>query len=269
VYKRQVKYSLAANPLNPRTLLLASDLQQSILAELDHRGPNPLSYSLYGFQSGPSQAGTHLGFNGQLKERPTGRYHLGNGHRVYNPVLMRFHSPDRLSPFGKGGVNAYAYCEGDPLNHTDPAGEFLIPLFQAAQRTLTVMLHTIVPAGMLFGPKVSGPALWATRVSLTGSVSSGVGAAMQLAGVSAGIYVSTAGTAALVGGAIVRGAMAVSTAVERSSLWTTAMANGRNILGLRERPALPDTPIPLSEVIHRGTESRQSSLGADAEAIRR
>jgi hypothetical protein len=35
---------------------------------------------------------------------------------------MRFHSPDRLSPFGKGGVNAYAYCGGSPVNRTDPSG---------------------------------------------------------------------------------------------------------------------------------------------------
>lgn len=105
-----------------RTLLLATDLQQSILAELDRSGPNRLAYTAYGSQSGQRTAGSHLGFNGQLRERPTGWYHLGNGHRVYNPALMRFHSPDRLSPFGKGGLNFYAYCGGSPVNRTDPSG---------------------------------------------------------------------------------------------------------------------------------------------------
>ncbi|EGH35731.1 hypothetical protein PSYJA_44541, partial [Pseudomonas syringae pv. japonica str. M301072] len=37
----------------------------------------------------------------------TGHYLLGNGYRAFNPVLMRFNSPDSLSPFGEGGVNAY------------------------------------------------------------------------------------------------------------------------------------------------------------------
>lgn len=105
-----------------RVLLLAPDQQQTILAELDRTGPNRLAYTPYGFQSGLLTAQSRLGFNGQLNERPTGWYHLGNGHRVYNPVLMRFHSPDRLSPFGKGGVNAYAYCGGSPINRVDPSG---------------------------------------------------------------------------------------------------------------------------------------------------
>jgi len=35
---------------------------------------------------------------------------------------MRFYSPDTLSPFEKGGVNAYCYCEGDPINNSDPTG---------------------------------------------------------------------------------------------------------------------------------------------------
>lgn len=38
----------------------------------------------------------------------------------YCPVLMRFNCPDSWSPFG--GVNPYAYCAGDPVNHADPTG---------------------------------------------------------------------------------------------------------------------------------------------------
>lgn len=64
-----------------------------------------------------------LGFNGQWREPVTGCYLLGNGHRSYSPTLMRFCCPDRLSPFGAGGINAYAYCVGDPVNRSDPSGK--------------------------------------------------------------------------------------------------------------------------------------------------
>ncbi|ELT5511801.1 RHS repeat-associated core domain-containing protein [Salmonella enterica] len=62
------------------------------------------------------------GFNGERRDPVSGAYHLGNGYRAYNPVLMRFNCPDSLSPFGAGGINPYTYCEGDPVNHTDPSG---------------------------------------------------------------------------------------------------------------------------------------------------
>lgn len=67
-----------------------------------------------------------LGFNGELREKKTGWYILGNGYRAYNPVLGRFHSPDRLSPFDRGGLNPYTYCLGDPINYRDPTGHLAI-----------------------------------------------------------------------------------------------------------------------------------------------
>ena len=71
---------------------------------------------------------TALGFTGQLRERGLEIYLLGNGHRAYNSVLMRFMSADQLSPMGRGGVNSYAYCKGDPINFIDPSGRiFGIP----------------------------------------------------------------------------------------------------------------------------------------------
>jgi RHS repeat-associated protein len=57
-----------------------------------------------------------------LLEPHLGWYFLGNGYRAYNPTLMRFHSPDSWSPFGRGGLNAYMYCVGDPVNSSDPTG---------------------------------------------------------------------------------------------------------------------------------------------------
>ena len=197
--------SPAATVLQPRPLLLATDLQQSILAELDRSGPNLRAYTPYGSPSSLRPTSAGLGFNGQLKERPTGWYHLGNGHRVYNPVLMRFHSPDRLSPFGKGGINAYAYCKADPINFTDPSGMFITAAFsQLYQRISTAVLHVGIPAGLLLAPRASGAALGGTRASLIGSALSATGALLQVGGVSSGMYVANVGITLSVGGLFTR-----------------------------------------------------------------
>jgi len=76
-------------------------------------------YSPYGYHL-PIQG--VIAFNGEKPDLITGHYHLGNGHRAYSPVLMRFMSADSLSPFAQGGLNAYAYCIGDPVNYQDPSG---------------------------------------------------------------------------------------------------------------------------------------------------
>ncbi len=71
-------------------------------------------------------------FNGERRDPVIHHYHLGNGYRNYNPGLMRFHAMDSMSPFGKGGINSYAYCMGDPVNRSDPSGHFLITLLVMA-----------------------------------------------------------------------------------------------------------------------------------------
>lgn len=82
------------------------------------------SYTAYGGEKLPSPATSLLGFNGELRI-PIGGYLLGNGYRTYNPALMRFNSPDSLSPFEAGGLNSYSYCSGDPVNNIDPSGHML------------------------------------------------------------------------------------------------------------------------------------------------
>ena len=117
------------DPTWQRTVLLASDNSQSIIAEIADGKTNALAYSIYGEQSAQRKIVTRLGFNGQLREPKIGWYLLGHGYRAYNPRLMRFHSPDSWSPFGRGGLNAYMYCVGDPVNRVDPTGHSWLRLF--------------------------------------------------------------------------------------------------------------------------------------------
>lgn len=103
--------------------LLTTDRQFSILSTMQAAGLQALAYSPYGFRSGNGLFSL-LGFNGERPDPITGHYPLGNGYRSFNSVLMRFNSPDKWSPFGRGGINAYAYCAGDPVNRRDPNGRW-------------------------------------------------------------------------------------------------------------------------------------------------
>jgi RHS repeat-associated protein len=103
------------------TALLATDQQRSVMQTVGGHSL-PIVYSPYGHLRAESGLTSLLGFNGERPDAVTGHYLLGNGFRAFNPVLMRFNSSDSLSPFGKGGLNSYAYCLGDPVNGSDPTG---------------------------------------------------------------------------------------------------------------------------------------------------
>ncbi|WP_224788108.1 RHS repeat-associated core domain-containing protein, partial [Pseudomonas fluorescens] len=102
------------------------DRQRSVLSLLNANPPCPLAYAPYGHRPLGNGLLSLLGFNGERADPMTGHYLLGNGYRAFNPVLMRFNSPDRWSPFGSGGLNACAYCSGDAVNFQDPSGHSLL-----------------------------------------------------------------------------------------------------------------------------------------------
>jgi len=124
-----------------------------------------------------------LGYNGVLHE-PAGSWQiLGNGYRVYNPVLMRFHSPDDMSPFGKGGLNAYGYCQLDPINQVDPSGHWSLNVFTAnllgfRLRTPLVALVVAATAGSLSAVGLAAASKNDTQRALT------IAAAVMFAGMS-------------------------------------------------------------------------------------
>lgn len=133
------------------TFLLATDQQNSVLNVLDAMQPQPISYTPYGHRP-PESDVFFPGFNGERLDPVTGDYLLGNGYRAFNPVLMRFNSPDSRSPFEEGGLNAYAYCVGDPVNQVDPTGHMplstlligILRKFNALRKAVTAGVATPV-----------------------------------------------------------------------------------------------------------------------------
>jgi RHS repeat-associated protein len=109
---------------------------------IDH--PNRHAYTVYGYRQGSLHS--LMGFNGEAHVTILDSYMLGQGYRRYSPLLMRFCSPDSWSPFRAGGINAYAYCEGDPVNHADRDGHRKVtPLVRAPLKPH----RTLVPTGNL------------------------------------------------------------------------------------------------------------------------
>ncbi|WP_458377370.1 RHS repeat domain-containing protein [Pseudomonas fluorescens] len=125
-YLHQADTPLGEQRLNDhdRTLLLMTDASPSVIGESLNGSVRWVSYSAYGARKlfNEEELQSLLAFNGEVCERSHGWYLLGRGYRAYNPGLMRFHSPDSLSPFAEGGINPYMYCRGNPINLSDPSG---------------------------------------------------------------------------------------------------------------------------------------------------
>ncbi|MQU64696.1 hypothetical protein GHO25_16380 [Pseudomonas sp. FSL R10-1350] len=126
--------------------LLATDLQRSVLHTVNPDKTQPIAYSVYGHRPAESGLASVLGFNGERADPMTGHYVLGNGYRAYNPVLMRFNSPDSWSPFGKGGFNSYAYVLGDPINNGDKTGHVIKAFFTALKSFDESILGGVISA---------------------------------------------------------------------------------------------------------------------------
>lgn len=158
------------------TSLLLADRQRSILHILDAQA-HLLNYTPYGYR--PAEHGTSslLEFNGERRDPVTGHYLLGNGYRAFNPILKRFNSPDNMSPFGKGGLNPYAYCLGDPVNHADPTGHFIGAIFAAlSTKAIAVAGGTLSVAGG-FMAKAMGSSIrpiWTQAAAASAIVAAGV-----------------------------------------------------------------------------------------------
>lgn len=165
----------------PVTLLLAPDGKGSVLGEQRPDKLRRIAYSPYGSQPAQGLRQSRTGFNGQFCE-PQGWYHLGNGHRVYNPVLRRFHNPDELSPFDEGGLNPYAYCLGDPVNHVDPTGRSVN--FLQIATLLGAAAAIAIGGASLLAPVL----IKAAKSKAAGTFASGVFSQTRLGSLASGLF---------------------------------------------------------------------------------
>lgn len=173
--------------------LTGTDHNRSLIwSENKNDGTTLYNWSPYG--SGDS-VDLLPGFNGERCDPVSGGYHLGNGYRAYNPVLMRFNCPDSLSPFGEGGINPYAYCAGDPVNFTDPSGH----MSTGAGVAIGVGVAGILAAAFTAGLSLYAAAVPAMMGVVTGNMSAGAAAVSAWSSVTAAVS-SVSVTSLVIGG---------------------------------------------------------------------
>ncbi|MDZ5603442.1 RHS repeat-associated core domain-containing protein [Pseudomonas sp. RP23018S] len=111
---------LTAGVRQGNATLLGCDAQGSVRLEVE-QAARTRRYTAHGAAFDTSSDDNPFGFAGERREPLTGWY-IPAGYRPYDPLLMMFLAPDSQSPFGRGGINPYAYCAGDPINRIDPDG---------------------------------------------------------------------------------------------------------------------------------------------------
>ncbi|AXP04719.1 hypothetical protein DZG01_17780 [Pseudomonas fluorescens] len=185
-----------------QTLLLLTDAKRSVIGENQGSDLRSAVYGAYGERDENSNLQSLLAFNGEAVES-TGWYLLGNGYRAYNPSLMRFHSPDSLSPFGSGGFNCYMYCAGNPIAFSDPTGHRAQSLVDNPAFTYGVGLGGAIFLGIVLSILTSNP----------GPI---IAAVAEAVGTTTTAVVSTFNTVANI---VTWGSIAVSTGVDTARMF--------------------------------------------------
>ncbi|WP_340615878.1 RHS repeat domain-containing protein [Xenorhabdus entomophaga] len=238
------------------TNLLGTDEHHNVL--LSHRGDGTEThyrYSPYGQQVADERAPVPPAYNGECLDRLWGTYHLGNGYRTYDPVLMRFTAPDSLSPFGAGSINSYAYCLGDPINRNDPSGHMSLgSIFGLLLGTAGIIAGVIsaIPSGgaslALEGAIIAGLGLSSdvTGVASILTEDNNPQASSILGWISMGLGVVSLGASALKG--IVRGMQQVGEQLI-TSFRSSGGLSGR---GSAEAPMINSAQAAFQRAVNKG-----------------
>jgi RHS repeat-associated protein len=206
------------------TTLLATDIQRSVLAEIEEVELRSFAYMPYGHRHSVTVMSSLLAFNGERPSAITGHYLLGNGRRAFNPVLMRFNSPDKLSPFDRGWVNAFAYCKGDPINWNDPSGQFFQSILSALKVTQGVLKTGWKSYAVFVRPAEGGLRGVGTLVSRAGYVATAAGWGLQTGGYAVGATVTNVGAVLIGTGKTMKVAHKLVSAVKNGKM-TDALRN--------------------------------------------
>ena len=193
-----------------RTLFELCDGDGTVLVTYDRtaRAFKHHAYTAYGEQSS-SETDSLLGFQGAYRDvdGTMDRYPLGQGYRWYAPCHMQFNAPDSESPYGMGGVHAYGYCDGDPVNRQDPSGHAFGWLASALDWTVKAVstAYSYTPVGMLLGwvqrsgidwlkktVKIGEALTWGV-IGIAGAVFTG-GASLALIGIAVTLAAISVGT---------------------------------------------------------------------------
>ena len=178
----------------------------------------------------PSANYDDTGFTGHIEDAASGLTYMQA--RYYDPRLGRFLSNDPVG-FSEGGpayFNRYMYVANDPINMTDPTGEFGV--FGAA---VGAAIGGAVSYGAQVYKDVKGGASLREAATSTAALKAGATGALTgaLVGSGAGLVTSTVG-AALIGGGVEAAAGAITgegaTAAEiGAAAFNNAVATGGGV----------------------------------------
>ncbi|WP_336335964.1 RHS repeat-associated core domain-containing protein [Pseudomonas putida] len=129
-------FAQSSTDITQQLELFAIDTKNSILCAHASLAREEHAYTAFGYSAKLPSTRTLQGFNGEFFNELLGAYQLGLGFRTFSPELMRFQSPDNLSPFGVGGLNVYAYGKNDPINTVDRSGHAPTPIIRPTAKPL-------------------------------------------------------------------------------------------------------------------------------------